>query len=163
MIKNAMSLFAVVALISAISCKKNETTPIQLDAHNMVVAQEASGSDVVEVKKTMKSEDYPKIEFETTEFDFGTINEGDKVEHVFKFKNIGKTDLVIINAQASCGCTVPDWTKTPIKTGESGEVKIVFNSAGKPGLQQKTVTLASNTELGNEKINFKATVTPKTK
>jgi hypothetical protein len=163
MIKNAMSLFAVVALISAISCKKNDTPAIQLDAHNMVVAQGQSGADAIEVKKTMKSEDYPKIEFETTEFDFGTIKEGDKVEHVFKFKNIGKTELVILNAQASCGCTVPDWTKTPIRSGESGEVKIVFNSAGKPGLQQKTVTLASNTELGNEKINFKATVTPKTK
>lgn len=159
-----MGFLVVAALISAVSCKKNDhSTDIKTDENNLVIAQDYGAAEPVQAKVKLKPEDYPKIEFETTVFDFGTINEGDKVAHVFKFKNTGKTDLVILNAQASCGCTVPDWTKTPIKTGESGEVKIVFNSTGKSGLQQKTVTLSSNTEAGNEIINFKANVTPKTK
>ncbi|MGH2664385.1 DUF1573 domain-containing protein [Flavobacterium sp.] len=164
MIKNVMKLFLVAALISAVSCKeKDQSTEIKLDENNMVTAQDYGVGEPVQAKVKLKSEDYPKIEFEITEFDFGTINEGDKVEHVFKFKNTGKTDLVVLNAQASCGCTVPDWTKTPIKSGESGQVKIVFNSTGKPGPQQKTITLSSNTEAGNEIIKFKANVTPKAK
>lgn len=160
-----MNLFAVVALISAISCKENDhTTDIKLDKDNMIVAQEEGPGEAVEVKKPMmKAADYPKIEIENPDFDFGTINQGDKVSHVFKFTNTGKNDLIIINAQATCGCTIPEWTKTPIKAGENGEVKIIFNSEGKVGLQEKTVTLTTNTLLGNEKINFKAIVTPKTK
>lgn len=160
-----MNLFAVIALISVVSCKKNDHSgDIKLDDKNQIIAQEFGAGGTVEVKKPMlKAADYPKIEIENGDFDFGTINEGDKAEHVFKLKNTGKTDLLIITAQASCGCTVPEWTKEPIKSGESGEVKIIFNSTGKPGLQQKTVTLTTNTLAGNEKLNFKAIVTPKTK
>ncbi len=162
-----MRLFAVITLISVISCKENDHSgDIKLDNKNKIVAQEFGVGETEtldSLKPKLKPEDYPKIEMDTTVFDFGTINEGDKVEHIFKLKNTGKTDLVIINALASCGCTVPEWTKEPIKTGQGGEIKIIFNSAGKPGLQQKTVTLTTNTMNGNEKINFKATVTPKTK
>lgn len=166
MIKNVMNLFAVLALISAMSCKKNDQPGVTLDAENMIVPQERVISETPngsQVGVKMNSGEYPKIEIENADFDFGVINEGDKAEHIFKFKNTGKGDLVIANATASCGCTVPEWTKEPIKAGESGQVKIIFNSAGKPGLQQKTVTLTTNTEAGQEKINFKATVTPKTK
>lgn len=159
-----MGFLMAAALVSAVSCKENDhTTDIKTDKNNMVVAQDYGTAEPVQPKAKLNPEDYPKIEFETTTFDFGTIKEGDVVEHVFKFMNTGKTDLVITNAQASCGCTVPNWTKEPIKKGESGEVKIQFNSAGKSGLQQKTVTLSSNTEAGNEIINFKANITPKTK
>jgi hypothetical protein len=166
MIKNVMNLFAVLALISAISCKKNDQPGVQLDAENMIVPQErvVSGTSAIgSGERKANPGDYPKIEIENADFDFGVINEGDKAEHIFKFKNTGKGDLVIANATASCGCTVPEWTKEPIKAGESGQVKIIFNSAGKPGQQQKTVTLTTNTEAGQELIHFKATVTPKTK
>ncbi|WP_159952028.1 DUF1573 domain-containing protein [Polaribacter septentrionalilitoris] len=96
-------------------------------------------------------------------YDFGTVNEGDIVETVFKVTNTGKTDLVITNAQGSCGCTVPVWPKAPIKPGETGDVKVKFNTSGKPNRQQKTVTLTTNTESGREVLTLKGSVTPKSK
>ena len=96
-------------------------------------------------------------------YDFGTVNEGDIVETSFAVTNSGKTDLVITNAQGSCGCTVPTWPKAPIKPGETGEVKVKFNTSGKPNRQQKTVTLTTNTESGREVLTLKGSVTPKAK
>ena len=63
----------------------------------------------------------------------------------FRFKNIGQSNLIISSAQGSCGCTVPQWPKEPIKPGEKGEIEVVFNSEGKSGLQNKTITLVANT------------------
>lgn len=104
-----------------------------------------------------------KMKFEKTEHDFGTINEGDIVETIFKFTNSGKSELIITSAKATCGCTVPQWPKEPIMPGESGEIKVKFNSKRKPNLQQKRVTLITNTDGGKEFITIKAMVTPKKK
>ena len=162
MIKNIMTFIVVASLLSTMSCKKNDgNNLIVLDSNNMVVAKDQSGQMDLVPKKIMNPREYPKIEIENSDFDFGDIEQGDIVSHVFKFRNIGKNDLVILDAHASCGCTVPDWTKTPVKNGERGEVKITFNSSGKSGLQQKTVTLRTNTADGNEIINFKANINPK--
>ena len=96
-------------------------------------------------------------------YDFGTVNEGEIVETSFLVTNSGKTDLVITNAQGSCGCTVPTWPKTPIKPGETGTIDVKFNTNGKPNRQQKTVTLTTNTESGREVLTLKGSVTPKAK
>ena len=96
-------------------------------------------------------------------YDFGTVNEGDIVETSFIVTNSGKTDLVITNAKATCGCTIPVWPKAPIKPGETGEVKVKFNTNGKPNRQQKSVTLTTNTESGREILTLKGSVTPKAK
>ena len=88
--------------------------------------------------------------FQETEYDFGTINEGDVVEHIFKFTNTGKAPLVIVSAKGSCGCTVPEWPKEPIAPGATGEMLVKFNSNGKPNLQNKQVTITANTEAGKE-------------
>ena len=162
MIKNIITFIVAASLLSAASCKKEESNnSIVLDNNNMVVAKDQSDQMALVPKKTMKPEEYPKIEIENSDFDFGNIVQGDKVSHVFKFKNTGKSDLVILDAHASCGCTVPEWTKTPIKSGEMGEVNIIFNSEGKMGKQEKTVTLRTNTEVGSELIHFKANINPK--
>ena len=104
-----------------------------------------------------------KMKFEKTEHDFGTINEGDVVETVFNFTNNGKSELIITKAKASCGCTVPDWPKEPIMPGESGEIKVKFNSKRKPNLQQKQITLQTNTDNGKEIIKIRAMVIPEKK
>ena len=96
-------------------------------------------------------------------YDFGTVNEGDLVETSFFVTNSGKTDLVITRAKGSCGCTVPTWPKEPIKPGKTGEIKVKFNTNGKPNRQQKTVTLTTNTESGREVLTIKGSVTPKAK
>lgn len=103
------------------------------------------------------------ISFDKMEYDFGTVNEGDMVETTFVITNSGKTDLVISNAKPSCGCTVPTWPREPIKPGESSELLVKFNTAGKPNRQSKTVTLTTNTATGREVVRLKGMVTPKAK
>ena len=103
------------------------------------------------------------ISFDKKEYDFGTVNEGEIVETVFKVTNSGTTDLVITNATGSCGCTVPVWPKAPIKSGETGDIAVKFNTSGKPNRQMKTVTLTTNTESGREVLTLRGSVTPKAK
>jgi len=103
------------------------------------------------------------ISFDKKEYDFGTVNEGEIIKTTFKVTNAGKTDLVIVNAQPSCGCTVPTWPKDPIKPGESGDIYVEFNTTGKPNRQNKTVTLTTNTEAGREVLTIKGSVIPKKK
>ena len=103
------------------------------------------------------------ISFDKKEYDFGTVNEGEIVETVFKVTNSGSTDLVITNATGSCGCTVPVWPKAPIKPGETGDIAVKFNTSGKPNRQMKTVTLTANTESGREVLTLRGSVTPKAK
>ncbi|MFK8008604.1 MAG: DUF1573 domain-containing protein [Saprospiraceae bacterium] len=98
------------------------------------------------------------IEFEENEFDWGTITQGDKVSYVFKFTNTGNEPLIIKNAKGSCGCTVPQWPKEPIAPGDKGEIKVVFNSKGKMGMQSKRVTITANTDPGMTFINVKGEI-----
>lgn len=89
-----------------------------------------------------------QITFEKTSHNFGSFPESSpKVTCTFKFKNTGNGSLVIHQAIASCGCTVPQYPKEPIKPGESGEVTVTYNGAGKfPGHFRKTITLRTNSE-----------------
>ncbi len=102
----------------------------------------------------------PVAVFESVDHDFGTINEGQKVIHVYKVKNTGEAPLIIQSAQPSCGCTAPDWTKDPIPVGGSGFVKAEFDSKGKPGINNKTITVTANTWPKTTTLRFKAMVTP---
>lgn len=86
----------------------------------------------------------PKIVFAQTEYDFGTIKQGDKVTYEYKFKNEGKSDLIIRKVKATCGCTVPNPEKMVIKPGEESFIKATFNSAGKKGHQSKPITITTN-------------------
>jgi len=87
----------------------------------------------------------PAFEFEETTFDFGTINSGDEITHVFPFTNSGDADLVIAQVKAACGCTQPEYPKDPVAPGEKGEIKVTFRSAGIAGQVAKTVTILANT------------------
>lgn len=86
----------------------------------------------------------PQISVEDKVHNFGTIAQGDVAEHTFEFKNIGTEPLKILSARGSCGCTVPKYSKEEIAPGEKGKVLVRFNSAGKLGNQNKTVTLITN-------------------
>ena len=87
----------------------------------------------------------PKFEFETTEYNFGTVTEGQIVKYTFKFKNTGDADLLITDARGSCGCTVPTYPEKAIPPGGSGEINVQFDSNKRSGDQNKTVTLTANT------------------
>ena len=103
------------------------------------------------------------IKFNTTVHDFGRINEGEVVHTVFKFTNTGKLPLVISHAQGSCGCTVPQWPRSAIAAGESGEIAVQFDSHGKMGETEKTVTVDANTHPASVVLTIKSTVIPKDK
>ena len=83
--------------------------------------------------------------FDKKTWDFGTIVDGEVVEHTFRFTNTGSKDLVISSASASCGCTIPNWPKEPIAPGDKGEIKVEFNSNGKKDLVTKDITILANT------------------
>ena len=89
-------------------------------------------------------ENAPKLVFEETSFNFGTITQGEKVSHSFKFRNDGKDDLVIRKISTSCGCTVVEKKAEVIKPGESSSIDITFNSAGKTNRQNKSITVICN-------------------
>jgi len=93
----------------------------------------------------------PKIEMLETSFNFGEMQQGESVTHDFILKNTGHGDLIISSAKGSCGCTVPEWPKNPIAKGENASIKVTFNSAGKSGKQNKTITLVSNA-IPNTKV-----------
>jgi hypothetical protein len=105
------------------------------------------------------------ITYPETEFDFGEIEEGEKVTHVFKFKNTGSEPLVISKAQGSCGCTVPDWPREPIAVGAEGQISVQYDSRGKGQTraeggraENKRVTITANTDPVNTYLYIKGTV-----
>lgn len=98
------------------------------------------------------------MEFEQETFDMGKMKEGEEISQSFKFKNTGKSPLVISDAKGSCGCTVPEWPRSPIAPGESGEIRFKFNSKGKSGLQDKTITIVANTNPNQTILHIKGEV-----
>lgn len=142
----------VLVAFSITSCKENVANKINKD-----------NLDIAKQRDYKLNEGASVMTFSNTEHDFGNINEGDVVETIFKFTNSGKSELIITKAVGSCGCTVPEWPKQPISVGGTGEIKVKFNSLGKPNNQRKTITLTTNTAQGKEVVVIKAQVTPKQK
>ncbi len=120
-------------------------------------AQEEKAPKEEAKKEETKKEEKPSgpvIKFEEKSKDFGELTQGDKVEHTFKLTNVGNEVLKISNVAATCGCTVPSWPKEPIAPGETAEIKVSFNSAGKMGKQNSVVRIYSNASEPIEKVSL---------
>lgn len=99
------------------------------------------------------------ISAEQTSYDFGTIKEADgKVSHTFQIKNQGDSPLVITRVIASCGCTTPEWTKEPIAPGKTGDIKVTYDPAGRPGPFTKTISVYSNGKTGSFVLTIRGEV-----
>jgi len=111
----------------------------------IAVAQEKKSevSNANEVKKEMKSENGPKISFETTLHEYGDIELNSDGSFDFVFTNTGNEPLILSKPRSSCGCTIPSWPKEPILPGESNVIKVTYNTK-KAGPFNKTVTVYSN-------------------
>lgn len=97
--------------------------------------------------KAANDEDFvTQIEWTSKSRELGTIEEGQKVEVIYEFKNTGKKPLVIKSVQASCGCTVPERPDAPIMPGKTGVIKAVFDSQGRPGNNHKSISVMANTD-----------------
>lgn len=162
--KVVLSIFVVLFAISFTACQKNEAAGGETN--------KTAGGDSSKVAETPpakeafieKAESLPKtkIKFDKDEFDFGKIKEGDEVSHRFKFTNTGTNDLMITNVKPSCGCTTPTYSQEAVAPGKDGFIDVKFNSSGKPGTQNKTVTVTANLEENiNLVLKLKGEVEPK--
>lgn len=108
--------------------------------------------------ETAENGSLAKIEIAETVHDFGKVKEGTVVEHTFSIKNTGETPLIIKETRATCGCTVPEKPEQPIAPGAMGEIKVKFNTAGKPGAQSKVVTIVANTSPETSEVTLRGFV-----
>ena len=144
--KVTYSLLALAILAGVVACDS---------ATSKIKEENQMATDAVVAQGT------PVGTFEEEFHDFGTIDEGVVAEHVFKFKNTGDAPLVISSAQGSCGCTVPEYPRTPITPGGEGEIKVSFNSAGRTGQQDKQVTINWNAVPNTHVLKITSVVNPK--
>lgn len=152
--KKTSIIIALLVCLSSITSCDNSKAASKIDVANLEIAKKRDA----EISKGAAS-----ISFDKTEYDFGIVNEGDVVSTIYKVTNSGETDLIITDAQATCGCTVPVWPKEPIKPGETADIAVKFNTSGKPNRQSKSITLSTNTVVGKEVLKLSGMVTPKSK
>lgn len=125
-----------IAALSFTACRNANT-------QNATSSNVSVGNDTSKTSK-VADPNASVVTFERDIYDFGKIEQGEKVQHDFKFKNTGKSPLIISNATATCGCTIPETPKEPILPGAEGVIKVVFNSTVKMGMQDKVITVTSN-------------------
>ena len=176
---SSMLLFA--AMISFVACKDSKvaeapaegaatteattatpTAPATTDVNASTPTANLDPAATTDAKAAVPTGPITTIEFAETTFDYGTVKDGEKVVHNYKFKNTGKEPLIISDAKGSCGCTVPDWPREPIAPGKTGEIKVEFDSKNKGSEeganQSKRVTLTANTDPVQTYLTIKGIV-----
>lgn len=142
-------IFLVTAIFSIGACNQSVDNSGQLPSDIVNNPNTASGKN---------DTDIPVIEFESDLYDFGKIIMGEKVSYSFKFTNTGKSDLIISRVTSSCGCTVGNFPKVPVKPGESNKIEVKFDSENRKGFQSKTITVLSNAQPSSNTLRIKAQV-----
>ena len=138
----------VFTLILLASCGNNEKQNITTDLVKNPLTADKNAKEVA----------MPRIEVDADVYNFTEITQGESVSAEFVLKNTGDAPLLIRSAKGSCGCTVPQWPKEPISEGEKVIIKVTFNSAGKEGKQNKTVTLVTNAIPSTKVLTIKGNV-----
>jgi hypothetical protein len=128
MMKRAVIIFMVLITIIASNCgnvsNKGDTTGMQTSDTGKAI-----------------------ITFKEYEHDFGKVAEGEKLSYTFSFQNKGTSDLVILSATTTCGCTVPKYNVNPISPENNGNMEVVFDTSDRSGTQTKTITVTSNASV----------------
>ena len=141
--KTILSIALFLFAVAAVNAQENKTVPAPVATPAVPAVDIKNAAD---------------FKFEIEEYNYGTIKQGDKVTYDFNFVNTGKEPLIISEAHGSCGCTVPSWPKEPIAKGGKGSIHVEFNSTGKMGMQDKTVTITSNAKTGQKVLHLKGNV-----
>lgn len=123
--------------------------------HNEKISDEAAAR----LEQALK--DTTTVQLIDSVFDFGSRTEGDKIGYSFRFVNSGKKPLVISGTHAGCGCTQPEKPEKPVNPGDTGIIKVVFDSKGKSGKQEKFITVASNARPNFPDLLLKGEILPK--
>ncbi len=155
-----LKLILVISLLALAACN-GQNTSSDADKNKLPVSLVNNPHTASGVDNTAAVEK-PTLDFADTLHDFGTIHEGEVVTYDFTYTNHGKTPLIITAAVGSCGCTVPNYSSEPVEPGKSKVMKVTFNSAGKPGHQEKSVVIHDNTLRGQHMLYIKSEVTPMT-
>jgi hypothetical protein len=130
------------------------TVLIFLSLSGSIFAQEKKMLDNIGNENTNQA----SFSFAQEDYNFGTITQGESITYEFKFTNNGSEPLIISKSEGSCGCTVPVWPKEPVMKGQSSAIKVTFNSTGKFGMQDKTVTITSNAKQNPMVLHLKGNV-----
>ncbi|HEY8400743.1 MAG TPA: DUF1573 domain-containing protein [Cytophagaceae bacterium] len=148
----ALLLGASVVMAGCNNAKESDVKEASTGTDATVSATSSDGGEDIGAPTELTS-----IEFTEMEHDFGKIKSGEMVGHTFVFKNTGNAPLIVSDAKASCGCTIPEWTKDPIPPGGEGKIEVKYNGSGE-GHISKTVTVTSNTDPATTVLNIKAEV-----
>lgn len=147
---NKLLLIGIASIFTLSACNSGSNEEVTSGAIENPLSAESNGK--------VDTKSLPEITFDKDFHDFGKISEGEKVTYSFRFKNTGKGDLIVQTASGSCGCTVPEIPQKPLRPGETGFIKVQFNSEGRAGIQEKQVTVVSNTIPNTNIIRIKAEV-----
>ncbi len=157
-----LSLLAFVFALAMVSCKSDTASTADTNLASTNAPATPVVNPVTPAAPAVPAGPTTTVEFSESTYDFGEVMDGEKVEHVYKFKNTGSEPLVISNAKGSCGCTVPSWPKEPIAPGAESEILVRFDSKGKGRVggatQSKTVTITANTTPPDTRIIIKGKV-----
>ncbi|MCK9303103.1 MAG: DUF1573 domain-containing protein [Bacteroidales bacterium] len=139
-------LFLIVVFMLFTSCNNDKKLSGSLVTNPITMSGDADMSKL------------PVIKFYKTSHDFGDLSAGESVRYSFKFKNEGKSDLLISKAKASCGCTVAEFPKTPIKPGEENYIDVTFDAKGVIGFQNKSIEVFTNAQPNVVTLTVRANV-----
>ncbi|MCX7861546.1 MAG: DUF1573 domain-containing protein [Bacteroidales bacterium] len=144
-----MKIWFVIAMVAIICLACNTSNnEVNVDLiQNPLSAQQNNDTSIL-----------PKFQWKEQVHDFGVVIQGERVSYTYTFKNVGKSNLIISSVTASCGCTVTKYDQKPIAPGEEGKIEIVFDSSGRSGIQNKTVTVVANTQPNRVELHFTAEV-----
>jgi len=169
MIKQFFTILMTAAVaLSLVACQTTGTTENKgetAQANNAQPAQSAQPAAPAPKKpdwqEKAESSARTTVQWASQEFNYGSVPSGTKVTHQFRFTNTGNEPLVLTRVKASCGCTTPSYSTEPIAPGEDGYIDVAFNTTGKQGVQNKSVTVTGNFE-GNttQMLRISGEVTP---
>ncbi len=140
------------SLLCLNACKNKQENGGEFKVSDVRNPQTAEGMSKKETEKL------PVITFETTNYDFGDVIQGERLTYAFKFKNTGKSNLIIYSSEATCGCTTSKPPKAPIRPGESGEIQVTFDSKSQKGKVTKRILVGANTYPAENIISITANV-----
>ena len=171
--KNLIKIVPLVAALSLVSCKKDQsadqlivkeettaTAPDSVSTEAQAPTQDATLVTADDRASEAQSKPLTTVALSESSFEFGKIKKGDHKEHTYEITNTGKNPLIISQVKPGCGCTVPDYTKDPIMPGKKGKITLKFDSSNFDGLVNKQAEIYANVEKAPMVINFTADIQP---
>jgi len=154
-------ILAVASTSFAQTSKQNakvESKEVKKEPLPALVAAPTQNTTETKTDSTPPNPNAAKMSFKEETYNFSEIPEGPQVTHEFKFSNTGKEPLILSNVRASCGCTTPSWPKEPVLPGKDAVILVTYNTQGRPGSFNKTITITSNANEPNKIISIKGEV-----